>query len=276
VRTVLMALFLVPLAAGCGTQAGSRGASDEAVPTDANSTRIEMSVDGEGAHPMRYAVQGAMDYAHHRGEFSVSGPKADSEPALRLLFIGRDAYVGMKVLGKMRWQRESNYESTGTDRFLPGPDSASPNRVLALLKKFSSDVEMVGDENVRGVTTRHYQAHLDMKKLGEDELGTPDEIVVDAWIDGNGLARRLRIPFGGRDAPVSVVDLFDFGVEVDAQAPPDDAIISEDEFARLAEQECKQEHREPGESTICRIFTGSLVTSGSDTTVMPGKVTDQK
>jgi hypothetical protein len=266
VRRLLLGLALALLAAGCGTQAGPRGASDEPVATDAGSSRIEMAVDGEGAHPMTYVLQGSMDYAHHRGEFSMSGPKADSEPGVRLIFIGRDAYVGMKVLGKMRWQKESNYESTGTDRFLPGPDSASPNRVLALLKKYSSDVEMVGDEDVRGVTTRHYQAHLNTKKLGENELGGPDELVVDAWIDGNGIARRLRIPLGGKDAPVSVIDLFDFGVDVDVQAPPADAIVSEDEFARLAEQECKQEHQEAGESTICRIFTGSLVESGSDST----------
>jgi len=266
VRGLLLGLFLLPLAAGCGTEAGSRAASDEPVPTDANSSRIEMSVDGGGAHPMTYVLQGAMDYAHHRGEFSMSGPKADSEPGMRLIFIGRDAYVGMKVLGKTRWQKESNYESTGTDRFLPGPDSASPDRVLALLKKFSSNVEMVGDENVRGVTTRHYQAHLDLKKLGEDQFGAPDELVVDAWIDGNGRARRLRVPFGGKEAPVSIMDLFDFGVDVKAQAPPDDAIVSEDEFTRLAEQECKQQHRELGESTICRIFTATLMESGSGST----------
>jgi hypothetical protein len=274
VRSFLLALVLVPLAAGCGTEAGSRGASDEPgpTPTDANSSRIEMSVDGGGAHPLTYAVQGAMDYADRRGEFSMSGPKVDSEPAMRLLFIGRDAYVGMKVLGKMRWQKESNYVSSGTDRFLPGPDSVRPNRVLALLKKFSSDVEMVGAESVRGVKTSHYQAHVDTQKLGENDLGMPDELVVEAWIDGKGLARRLRIPFGGNDAPVAVVDLFGFGVRVDAEAPPADAIVSEDEFARLAEQECKQEHREPGESTICRIFTATLMESGSDTT----KVTEQK
>jgi hypothetical protein len=272
VRTFLLALVLVPLAAGCGAQASSRGASDETVPTDANSSRIEMSVDGGGAHPMTYAVQGAIDYANRRGEFSMSGPKIDSEPAMRLLFIGRDAYVGMKVLGKMRWQKESNYVSTGTDRFLPGPDSVSPSRVLAFLKKFSSDVEMVGDESVRGVKTKHYQARVDTKKLGGKDLGMRHKLVVDAWIDGNGLARRLRIPFGGNDAPVAVVDLFDFGVGVDAQAPPADAIVPEDEFARLAEQECKQEHRESGESTICRIFTATLVESGSDKT----KVTDEK
>ena len=271
-RGLLLALFLVPLAAGCGTETSSRGASDEPMPTDASSSRIELSVDGGGAHSMTYAVKGAMNYADRRGEFSMSGPKADSEPAVRLLVIGRNAYLGMNVLGKMRWQKESNYASTGTDRFLPGPDSASPDRVLALLKKFSSDVEMVGDENVRGVKTRHYQAHVDTKKLGENDSGMPDEVVVDAWVDGHGLARRLRVPFGGKDAPVAVVDLFDFGVGVDAQAPPADAIVSEDEFARLAEQECKQEHREPGESTICRIFTASLVESGSDTT----KVTEQK
>ena len=70
-RGLLLGLFLLPLAAGCGTEAGSRAASDEPVPTDANSSRIEMSVDGGGAHPMTYVLQGAMDYAHHRGEFSM-------------------------------------------------------------------------------------------------------------------------------------------------------------------------------------------------------------
>lgn len=270
-RGFLPVLFLVLLAAGCGTEVATRDAADGAS-SAANSSRIEMVVDGEGAHPMSYLVQGAMDYQGHRGEFSMSGTKADSEPTVKLLFIGRDAYLGMKILGKMRWQKSSNHESSGTDRFLPGPDAASPDRVFELLKKLSSEVDKVGVDHVRGVSTSHYQAHVDTKKLVDDWVGAPGELVVDAWIDDNGLARRLRIPFGGKDAPVSVVDLYDFGVDVDVQAPPADAIVSEDEFARLAEKECKQEHREPGESTICGIFTGELMSSGSDETV----VTEEK
>jgi hypothetical protein len=268
---MVLALLLVPLAAGCGTEAGSLDGSDEAL-SDAGSSRIEMSVGG-GAPEMKYSIRGAMDYAHHRGEFSMSDPKDRSGEGAHLLFIGRDAYFGMKILGKVRWQKESNYESSGTDRFLPGPDGASPDQVLGLLKKLSRNVEEVGDEKVRGVSTNHYRAHLDTKKLGEEEALLPDELVVDAWIDGNGLARRLRVPFGAKDEPVSVMEMFDFGVDVNVQAPPADAIVSEDEFAQLAEQECKREHRERGESQICAIFAGSGTSSGP-TETMPRRVSD--
>jgi len=264
VRAFFVALCVLPFAAGCGTEAGSRDASD-AAPAEASSSRVEMSIEG-GAPSMSYLLQGAMDYARHRGEFSLSGAKGDPGPKTHLILIGRDSYLGVEVGGTMRWQKQSAEASSGTERFLPGPDSASPDRVLPLLKKFSSDVQMVGDEQIGGVPTRHFQAHLDMKRLAPGDLDAPGDLVVDAWIDGDGLARRLRVPFGGKDAPVAAVDQSDFGVDVDAQAPPADAIVSEKEFERLVRQECKREDRVV-ESPICWIFTAELMTSSGSGTM---------
>ena len=138
-----------------------------------------------------------------------------------------------RLLGKVRWQKQSDYKATGTDRFMPGPGATSPDQVLALLETLSTKVEMVGDEKVRDVSTNHYRAHFDRRKLGDEEQMADGEVVVDAWVDDDGLVRRLRIPLGSEDAPVSVMDLFDFGVDVDVQPPSRDELVSDDEFIRL-------------------------------------------
>jgi hypothetical protein len=43
---------------------------------------------------------------------------------------------------------------------------------------------------------------------------------VDVWIDEEGLVRRIALEDGGSPA---AVEFFDFGVEVDIEAPPPDS-----------------------------------------------------
>ena len=51
---------------------------------------------------------------------------------------------------------------------MPGPGGTSPDRLLKDLIKSSKKVEKLGSEEIRGVTTTHYRAHLDKTKLGID------------------------------------------------------------------------------------------------------------
>ena len=78
--------------------------------------------------------------------------------------------------------------------------------------------------------------------------------MIDAWIDDEGLLRRIRIPFGGTDGPVEVIDLYDFGVPVDIEAPPADEVISEDEFSKLLERECEKSDGAGEENALCMLF----------------------
>jgi hypothetical protein len=234
--SLLLLLVLVPLAAGCGSEPSALQGSDDAL-NDASSSRVEWKLEGKGVPDWALLRStGSIDYAHNRGEMVIKG-KSDSALEARGLFVGGDAYLGVNVGGTMYWLKESPDDATGADHFMPGPNGTTPERLLKDLVKSSKKVEKLGTEEIRGVTTTHYRAHLDKTKpeLGilRDEPG-----IVDAWIDEQGLPRRIRVPDGGENESAAVFELFDFGVPVKVEAPPANQIVSEDEFDKLMEKEC--------------------------------------
>ena len=267
---MVVLLAFTPLAAGCGSDPASLDGSNDAL-KDVGSSRVEMTISG-GRPEWTYSGEGSMDYAHSRGTFVLTGKSPNDE--FHLIFDGRDAYSGVKLLGKVRWQKESDYQATGTDRFMPGPGAASPDQVMSLLTKLSTKVEKVGVEQVRDVSTTRYRAHLDPKKLGDEEPMVDGDVVADAWVDGHGLVRRLRVPLGSKDEPVSVLEFFDFGTDVDVHVPPASELVSEEEFSTLFDKECRLERGEKSEvSQLC----ADLMSTGSDSTeTMPRRVSDSR
>ena len=159
-RLSLLLLLLVPLAAGCGSEPSSLQGSGDAL-KDASTSRIEWKLEGKGMPEWALMKStGSIDYANGRGEMVIKG-KSDSAPEARALFIGHDSYLGAEVGGTTYWMKESGDNGTGADHFMPGPDGTSPDRLLKDLIKSSKKVEKLGSEEIRGVTTTHYRAHLD-------------------------------------------------------------------------------------------------------------------
>ena len=261
-RRMLVLLVLLPAAVGCGAKESSFEGSDEAL-KNAGTSRVEFRSEGRGELPYRWVMSGSIDYANQRGEIIIES-KEESR-GMRALFIGRDTYLGTVLGGRMVWQKETlDVEEMGADRFLPGPGGMSPDRLIDVLVKSSKKVEQLGKEVVRGVDTIHYRAHLDAAKLGL-ELGPdpPDELVVEAWVDDDGLVRRIRVPEGGESNSSSVVDLYDFGVPVDVKTPEAEDIVSEEKFSQLAEKECRGAfpERPPAEYVpppLCLMYGASL------------------
>jgi hypothetical protein len=114
-----------------------------------------------------------------------------------------------------------------------------PSQTLDYLRG-AADVKEVGSEDVRGVNTTHYHAIVDLEQVAKD---APDalaasirrliataggkRIPTDAWIDDEGLLRRMRYAYEtpsaatGQSARFSVtMELFDFGADVNAESPP--------------------------------------------------------
>jgi hypothetical protein len=261
-------LVLVPaflLLAGCGTEPSTFDDSGEEL-KDAGSSRIEWRMEQKPPTwwPFSTTAGGSIDYDDSRGELIVelkgnAGPKT----GLHALFIGRDSYLGVPYKGKLIWQKSSDPEVTGADRLAPGPGGSTPDEVLDVLMESSEQVETLGNDEIRGVSAKHYRAHIDEKELGENaDLYPPGGLVIDAWIDDHGLLRRIRIPFGGNDDPVEVIDLYDFGVPVDVEAPPADQVLSEGEFRRVMMKECDESSDEADDATAaCMLFGGSGWTS---------------
>ncbi len=262
---LVVLLALAPLAAGCGSEAASLQGSDQAL-RDASTSRIEWKMEGKGVPDWAlWRSTGLIDYANGRGEMVIKG-KSDSAPAADALFVGHDSYLGAEVDGTKYWLKQTIDAATGADRFMPGPGGTSPDRLLKELIKSSKRVENLGSQDIRGVTTTHYRAQLDAAKLEID--ANRDEVAVDAWIDQQGLPRRVRVPLGAEGA--AIIDLFDFGVPVDVKAPPASEIVSEKKFEKLMEQECADagkdlEHANP----LCLIFGTTLVSHSSDKQFSP-------
>ena len=269
-RLSVLLVLLVPLAAGCGSEPSSQQGSGDAV-KDASSSRVELKLEGKGMPDwgvMRST--GSIDYANSRGELVFTG-KSDSTPEARALFVGRDSYLGAKVGETMYWVKESGESTRAADRFLPGATGMRPDRLLKDLIKASDKVEKLGSDEIRGVTTTHYRAHLDKSKLGID--GKQSELgVVEAWIDEQGLPRRVRVPYGGENDAVAVADLFDFGVSVDVEAPPADDILTEEAFSKLMDKECakvKAAKDLVDANPLCLLFGTTLVSHSPDKQFSP-------
>jgi hypothetical protein len=236
-RRLSLLLALVPLAFGCGAEEKDGLSASAGAVKDAGSSRIDMTLT-ENDKPI-YTATGYIDYARGLGRFGMSWGAESSSPSdiMEGRYIGQTMWFGWRFGEKMRWlESDDEGEPTGSEEFLPGPGGTTPERILSVLRASSKEVEEVGREEVRGVETTHYRAHLDPQKYELYSDGEPTEQIVDAWVDEAGLARRLSMPEG---AGTMTFELFDFGVKVEVEAPPADEIVSEEEFNKLMQAECE-------------------------------------
>lgn len=115
-----------------------------------------------------------------------------------------------------------------------------PTQSLDLLRAAGTDFREVGEEEVRGVATTHYQGTVDLEKVVEQvpeearesyrrllELSDQTEIPIEVWIDEDGLTRRVRYEqtLGDGTTMDLTQEYFDFGVEVDVEPPPDEDVL---------------------------------------------------
>ena len=123
-----------------------------------------------------------------------------------------------------------------------------PSQFLNLLRASSVEVREAGYDTVRGTDVTRYTAKLDLRKSVDaslDQLELSDEqeaalrraaeqladqvgtktIPVEVFVDDDGRLRRLNMDLsmtvqGQRLALEQTVDYYDFGIEVDVDAPP--------------------------------------------------------
>jgi hypothetical protein len=124
-----------------------------------------------------------------------------------------------------------------------------PTQFLQYLKGVSDDVQTVGKEDVRGVSTTHYRATIDLRKAAEalgpeaarsidnliDRLGTTT-LPAEYWIDGDQLMRRMTMEIDsdgtGPQPPAKVTnELYDFGAPVELPVPPESEVVDVNQLA---------------------------------------------
>jgi hypothetical protein len=136
-----------------------------------------------------------------------------------------------------------------------------PAQYLSYLSAVSDRVEVVGDDEVRGVACTHYSATIDLEKALArsapevqrlfDQLGVSGDvgarlrdlvgngtIPAEVWIDHDGHLRKMTMTFaigrmlenlGAASSASSAsmtmsMQMYDFGVPVNVQAPPADQV----------------------------------------------------
>lgn len=183
------------------------------------------------------------------GAFDAEGR---SRAILRFRRPGSDELVEMQMVGS----EDAMYMSSDLFGSLPGdrkwmgldlsslqgseapvPADGDAMGELALLEAVADDVQKLGQEDVRGVSTTRYRGKVDnserveqLREEGAEELASEIEegppLQIEVWIDADGLVRRMgyvKVEREEGDEKATTmdmrVDFFDFGVEPEIELP---------------------------------------------------------
>jgi hypothetical protein len=228
---------------------------------DAKSSKVALVMDmtPQGGTPTKITAEGAFDYASRHGTMTMDAGSLGM-PGLsgniEMILLGEQIYMKFPaglLPGKPWLKIDLNTlgQQSGIDLGgLQQLGSNDPGNFLRYLEGAGDDAKKVGEEKVRGVDTTHYRATFDLEKVKADapadlkddidamvkQLGK-STVPAEVWIDGDGLARRMKFAFdaiGEQKVAMTITqELFDFGVEVEAAAPPADQVS---DFAELLQQ----------------------------------------
>ena len=230
----------------------------------AGSARVatEVRVADPGRGQTRFTGNGAFDFEQRKGEMTlklVEGDAGAFAGESKAIFANTSVYYRVPpgaLAGGARWIRldlQNIADATGVDF---GPlvqgSQADPSQYLLWLSALGPDVTRIGEEEIRGVPTTRYRAVVDLNLLEgqappgkeaewsayvqtlRDRIGL-DFIPVEVWVDEDGLVRRLYHEYGfaaeGTSAVVTT-ELFDFGVDVNAKAPPPGQVAALNDLIR--------------------------------------------
>ncbi len=224
-------------------------------------TNVRITVPGRGQD--RFSGKGAFDFENRVGEMTLRLLEGEGEGAAgsesKAVFADSSVYYQLppgELPGGKRWIRLDLQNLADASTVDLGPlvqgAQADPSVYLLWLNALGPGVTKIGEEEIRGVPTSRYRAAVDLNLLESrsppgqeaewsayaqtlrDRLGL-EFVPVEVWVDGDGLVRRLHHDYGvAADGTTSTVttELFDFGVAVDAEAPPPGQVAAIDDLIR--------------------------------------------
>jgi hypothetical protein len=201
--------------------------------------RFELEVSAEGFPPGldgRTTARGEFDGPHRRVHVTTDveavPPVAGALAPMEVIVDGATSYLRLPVPGPddRAWLR---LEMPPGLPLAPAPALPVIDEawVLETLRGLGPVTE-VGPEEVRGVPTTRYDAAgtIDVPMPGTWVGAAPESLAVSAWIDGEGLLRRLVVTTTGAMATNLRLELFDLGTPVAIELPPAEQIA---DFADL-------------------------------------------
>ena len=237
-------------------------AADETSAAGSYRASFEMTMSGLSPEPLTMTGEGIFDSSERKARMTMDmsalgiGSGQDLGEA-EMIFDDSLVYMKFPFLPELQpivkpWFkfdiRELGKEQGFDLRQLFQLNQNDPSQALQYLRAASDDVEEVGREEVRGVPTTHYGMAVDLRKVvgqaleGQREqlrasidqiiaLSGVHEVPTEVWIDDDGLARRVRLTYenmgfapGAQGDMTMMMDLYDFGVDVDVEPPPQDEV----------------------------------------------------
>jgi hypothetical protein len=198
-RSVLATASLSLLAASAcagGDDGGDSAVTGEA-PTSARFSErsIRYLPDGQ----VHDSVRGAFDWKRKRG-WAV---EQSAGTITRTVQIGPRCY---RREGSKSWR---SFRATDVDGLCEAALFGNPGKELQLVRAVAQ-TEAAGEATIRGVRTTRYRARLDIGAV---------EGPIELWVDENGVVRRSRQRGAEKRSFVSTREYFDFGVDVQVEAP---------------------------------------------------------
>jgi hypothetical protein len=225
----------------------------------AGTARMSMDMEMDGPSGLiTSTAEGAFDMASKRGHMTMEMDMAEAPAGtpdmgqIEAVFDGTVIYMKMPALsaqipgGKpwISYDLQKAGEQLGLDLgALMQAGTSDPTQSLQYLRGASGDVEVIGEEEIRGVTATHYRASVSFAKIAEqapeeareaveatvkqlEEWVGADEMPIDVWIDSEGRMVRQTQSFEYAAGPASgtsvtmTMEMYDFGVDVDIEVPP--------------------------------------------------------
>jgi hypothetical protein len=163
--------------------------------------------------------------AEDRSQAVITGPHTTDGGLMKMEAIsdGTTMYMRSNQFGSLpdgaKWMMlDLSHGDDGQET--PIPASVDAKGELAFLEAVSDDVQKLGKEDVRGIPTTHYRGSMDTA----DKKSPPFD--VEAWIDAEGLMRRMRLvhaePSDKGDGTMTIdmrMDFIDFGIEPEIEVP---------------------------------------------------------
>lgn len=264
-KRVLFLPFLLILLAACGGEGDGTGVAEAESPQDAivlaasttreaGSARFSFTATVEGgAAEGSFSGEGAFSGDRGRMTMDLSGlgggGAAFAGGKMEMVFDGLVFYlrfppeIAQSLPGGKDWVRidlAKLGEAGGMDfEQLMQLNQGDPTQSLAYLEAATEDFREVGSEEVRGVEATHYRGTIDLEKVAAQappeasesyervlELTGQREFLMDVWVDGDGLVRKLgfeqRLP---DDSTMRLTEeIYDFGADVDVELPAADEV----------------------------------------------------
>jgi hypothetical protein len=286
---LIPAFVLVAAACGANPEpsddVADAGEKTEATGTVRFETVSRASVADPDAEAFEDKLTGVIDYANDRSEYrdESSGcrtivigdvmyselPADEGLPAGKrwVDYSGEDDFDSEALFEQYQQQNADDEGGMSSSHIIFGIPQPTVDDYLDYLRE-DSEPERVGDEDVRGVPTTHYRGELNVRSRIETSLEAEGwaaanieryledteetRQMMDVWVDSEGRARRVVTTDGTLDAEVGSVtttEYFDFGLEIDIQAPPAAEVLKSEEWVRITEKQMETEHEDSEESS---------------------------